>query len=226
VGEANKAPLPPPPPPTSAAAPPPPSTDDEESDVETHDDGSGAKKPPKAKKSKRLVGFIKGTTKAGVQSVLGVDRLKATVGSEPAKTRLGVVQPNSGKSGAAAITNKSADGPASFHARHHGKKGRLVISTSATTPCVSFERLSDSPLKQPEPIFSIAIDDIRELRKIGGLGWKGKLVVGWALGTEVADGLEIVDVHGKREKITAIQRRDEVFNRLIALSDKHHWESW
>lgn len=173
IGEANKAPLPPPPP---NKVPP----DSEE--TATKDE---------SKKTGKLVGFIKGTTKAGVRSVLGVDRIKATVGSEPSKRRMVIVRPSN------TTPNKSGDGPAIFTARHHGKKGRLVISTSATTPCLAFERISDNPLSKSNPIFSIAIDDITELEKIGGLGWKSMIIVGWALGTEVADGLEIMDVKGK-----------------------------
>ena len=38
---------------------------------------------------------------------------------------------------------------------------------------------------QIKPMWSIAIADIAELKKLGGLGWKAKLVVGWALEREV-----------------------------------------
>jgi Protein of unknown function (DUF3292) len=144
-----------------------------------------------------------------------VNKVEALVGSEPAKARLGVV-PN-------APTNKSADGPAAFRARRHGKRGQVLVSSTATTPCVSFEY--EGTASKPEPELSIAIDDIRELRKVGGLGWKSKLVIGWAMDTEVMDGLEIVDVTGKAEKFTAIPRRDELFNRLVAMGTQK-WESW
>ena len=36
--------------------------------------------------------------------------------------------------------------------------------------------------KEIAPVWSVAIADIRELKKIGGLGWKGKLVVSWSTG--------------------------------------------
>lgn len=78
---------------------------------------------------------------------------------------------------------------------------------------------------RPKALFSIQINDITELRKVGGLGWKGKLVAGWALNSEIADGLEITTVTGERIKVTAMPRRDEVFNRLVALG-KQQWEMW
>lgn len=58
-----------------------------------------------------------------------------------------------------------------------------------------------------------------------GLGWKAKLVVGWALDREVADGLEIVDKLGNHYVVTAMVLRDELFNRLIAMGGQK-WEAW
>lgn len=217
IGEANKAPLPPPPPPGGIEPPDtptleePPASEDGEPE---HDDSAAS--PKAKKKGSKIVSVLKATTKAGVASILGADRIKATVGSESAKTRLGVVN----KDG-----ERPSDGPALFTARHHGKKGTAAVITSSTSPCISFAKNLESSIRPTKPIFTIAIDDIAELRKIGGLGWKGKLIVGWALGSEVTDGLEIVDKFGKVERLTAMRRRDEVFNRLIALSKNQHWES-
>ncbi|PWN23342.1 hypothetical protein BCV69DRAFT_280951 [Microstroma glucosiphilum] len=78
---------------------------------------------------------------------------------------------------------------------------------------------------RPKAHFSVQIDEIVELRKIGGLGWKGKIIVGWALSSEIADGLEITTVTGERIRLTAMPRRDEVFNRLVSLG-KQQWEMW
>jgi hypothetical protein len=78
---------------------------------------------------------------------------------------------------------------------------------------------------RPKAHFSVQIDEIVELRKIGGLGWKGKIIVGWALSSEIADGLEITTVTGDRIRLTAMPRRDEVFNRLVSLG-KQQWEMW
>lgn len=68
-----------------------------------------------------------------------------------------------------------------------------------------------------DPQFSIQLQDIQELKKLGGLGWKTKLVVGGLLGMEVIDGLSLVTPDGETT-LTALPRRDELFNRLIALS--------
>jgi hypothetical protein len=76
-----------------------------------------------------------------------------------------------------------------------------------------------------EPIWTVRIPEIKEIRKLGGLGWKGRLVVGWAMGSEVKDGLEIVDVRGERTVVTAIQLREELFNRLVSMGGQK-WESW
>jgi len=66
---------------------------------------------------------------------------------------------------------------------------------------------------------------IQEIKKVGGLGWKTKLVVGWATDRDIADGLLIVDKDGNEKQLTAIALRDEIFNRLIALG-KQMWEAW
>ena len=124
-------------------------------------------------------------------------------------------------------------GPIEFKCRYHGKRGHAYISTKATIPCVSFsqnksiaeqgtELKADEELK---PIWSIPVAEIKELKKIGGLGWKAKLVVGWALDREVADGIEIVDKQGNKYLLTAMILRDELFNRLVAIAGQK-WEAW
>ena len=66
---------------------------------------------------------------------------------------------------------------------------------------------------------------MQEIKKVGGLGWKTKLVVGWATEREIADGLLIIDKDGNQKQLTAIALREELFNRLIALG-KQMWEAW
>lgn len=51
------------------------------------------------------------------------------------------------------------------------------------------------------------------------------MVVAWASSAEIADGLEITTKTGERLRVTAMPRRDEVFNRIVALG-KQHWELW
>ena len=156
---------------------------------------------------------------------MGADHLKAKAGSSAAKNRLGVLHKTSAD---------LVSGPVDFKGPFHGKKGSVYISTKATIPCVGFTTES-SPEKlfsrdkdgadQLHPLWSVAIGDIAGMKKIGGFGWKAKLVVGWALDRQVADGLEIETKGGETWKITAMPLRDELFNRLIAMGGQK-WESW
>ena len=243
IGEANKAPLPPPPKGGAAPSSAPPALhgDDVPMDV-SHEEVQSAihpssdsppehleKKPAPPQKHKagsKILGFFKKSTKVTVEATLGADRLKATTGSAHAKNRLGVLP---------GAKEDLTSGPVDFKARYQGSKGYVYISTSATSPCVSFTKeikavekagsSVGSTQKELNPQWSIAIGDIKELKKLGGFGWKVKLVVGWAMDREIADGLEIVDVKGGKWTITAVPLREELFNRLVALGGQK-WESW
>jgi len=172
---------------------------------------TGTDAKPKKKHGRRVLAFIKSTTKGGVETMLGTDRLKATVGSEHAKNRLGVL--NTGP--------RDAAGPVDFPARYKGKKGHLYITTTATSPAISWTTAKEDI----DPVFSIAIADIKELKKVGGLGWKTKMIVGWATNRDVADGIIIVDRDGNSKRLTAIALREELFNRLVAMGGQI-WEAW
>jgi hypothetical protein len=177
-------------------------------------------------KGSKVVGLIKkaikGTVKGTVKGAIASDTVRAKAGSHPAKNRLG------------AVPSANADpltGPVDFKGRYDGKKGRVYITTKSTIPAVGFstdtttEALGTEGIEQLHPKWSIAIGDIKELKKIGGYGWKAKLVVGWSLGLEVNDGLEITDRRGNVRRITALPLRDELFNRLIAIGGQK-WEAW
>ncbi len=103
--------------------------------------------PPKKKHGRRILAFLKGTTKGGVETMLGTDRLKAAVGAQHARNRLGVLQ-----SGPTPLA-----GPVDFPARYHGKRGHLYITTTATSPALSWTTAKEDI----DPIFSIAIEDIQ-----------------------------------------------------------------
>jgi hypothetical protein len=251
IGEANKAPLPPPP---SAALPPPDqpvaitdehlrtigadeplnATPEELAAAMSHNpntahehtgnDVAASKEKPHGKKGARVLGALKSGVKGAVSSALGADHLKAKVGSEPAKQRLGVVPRDPAS---------DVSGPSDFKCRYHGQKGYTYIATKSTIPCVAFSidkkigvnGSSGKEERELHPVWSVPIGDIKELKKVGGLGWKAKLVVGWALDREVADGLEIVDKLGNHYVVTAMVLRDELFNRLVAMGGQK-WEAW
>ncbi|KAF2115696.1 hypothetical protein BDV96DRAFT_54618 [Lophiotrema nucula] len=249
VGEANKAPLPPPP---HVGGPPPEqpadisddhlratgadyplnATQEELDEAMAHDpttahetggeDIDASKNAKHGKKSHKILGFFKGTIRGGVETAIGTDKLKAKMGAEHAKNRLG------------AVPKKGADltsGPVEFKSRFNGKKGHVYITTKATIPCVAFstdntiEKIGSLEREDLHPLWSIPIGEISELKKVGGYGWKAKLVVGWAMGREVADGIVISTRKGEEFRITAMPLRDELFNRLIAMGGQK-WECW
>lgn len=179
-----------------------------------------AQEKHKHKHGEHILGFFKGTTKTGVETKFGLDKARAKIGSEHARNHLGVL-PKPGET--------ELSGPVDFKARYHGRKGWVYISTNTPIPTVSFSSSSsDGTGEEPEKAgakLSVPIQDIKELKKVGGLGWKAKIVVGWATGKTVADGLEIVDRKGTTYKLTAIRLREELFNRLVAMGGQK-WESW
>ncbi|KAF2745103.1 hypothetical protein M011DRAFT_447932 [Sporormia fimetaria CBS 119925] len=252
IGEANKAPLPPPPhtntPPPERPAdvnedelraagggPPLNATDAELNEAMSHDplakqdtisssdsDIAASKEKKHGKAGSKFLSFFKGTVKGGVETTLETDKLKAKVGNHHARNRLGAVPP------------KNADltsGPVEFKCRFDGKKGHVYIATKATIPCVAFstdstiEKIGTKEREDLHPVWSIPVAEISELKKVGGFGWKAKMVVGWAMDREVADGLEILERSGRRTRVMAVPLRDELFNRLVAMGGQK-WESW
>ena len=249
IGEANKAPLPPPPridqpPPEkpvevsekdlrAAGADWPLNATQEELDeamaldpTVAHQTGGEdidkAKNSKHGKKGSKILNFFRSTVKGGVETTIGADKVKAAAGSQHARNRLGAVQPKE--------LNK-IDGPVEFQARDKGKRGHVYITTVATIPSIAFstdstiEKIGTKDREDLHPSWTIPVGDIMELKKVGGYGWKAKLVVGWAMEREVADGLEIVDRRGNTTRLTAMPLRDELFNRLVAMGGQK-WECW
>ncbi|EMC93045.1 hypothetical protein BAUCODRAFT_151416 [Baudoinia panamericana UAMH 10762] len=250
IGEANKAPLPPPPhshePPAeqpmhvtdehlraAGSDYPMNATREELNEAIKHDPSVPGKTntgevdinkdKTHGKKGAKLMALFKSAAKGTITTALGADHLKAKIGDEGAKQRLGVIPDQ---------RENHLTGPIDFKGRFHGKRGHVYISTKATIPCVSFsldktigpQGSNERTAEELHPVWSIPVADIKELKKVGGLGWKAKLVVGWALDREVADGLQITDRQGNSWVITAMVLRDELFNRLIAMGGQK-WEA-
>lgn len=247
IGEKNKAPIPPPP---SSDVPPPNeahatageglehlgksiihidgetvlttsegATDAEIQNAVQPDPGLDAKEQEeddedkkKHKKSHRIMSFLKGTAKGGVNTTIAADKAKAKLGAHHAKNRLGVVKGSE---------PDPATGPIRFPARYKGKKGHAYITATATTPAVSWTPNIDDV----KPAWTVTIQDIEGLKKMGGLGWKSKILVGWATGREILDGLQINTMDGTELHLTAVVMRDELFNRLISIGTQM-WEVW
>ncbi|KAJ3820222.1 hypothetical protein F5880DRAFT_991018 [Lentinula raphanica] len=241
LGEANKSPLPPPPtvvendeetaspPPTAHVDDLPPEYSEQVQEVHAASENTSEEieeeqthKTTNKPKGSKLLGFVKGTTKAGVDGVLGVEKVKAVAGSQQAKAKTGIVQPVETVEKA-----QKEDGPSVFRGKWKGKQGMLTVSTTATQPLIAFSTLGrkkemDAPAETM--VWSLLINDIVEVRKVGGFGWKGKMIVGWSTGDRVIDGLELTDKEGKVYLLTALPRRDELFNRLVAIGNQR-WES-
>ncbi|GLI72854.1 hypothetical protein PoHVEF18_001038 [Penicillium ochrochloron] len=243
IGEANASPLPPPP--TSRTKPPsrPASLNHEEltlgaTSEEIHQAASAQpthqlqgpqlspETPPKKNFASRVIGFFRGTTATGVESKQAINRMRAVVGSRHAKNRVGVLRPKG--------RTETPVGPVDFDARYKGAHGAVVIDSTQEPPVLYFttDIPQDGDLyvghrKKGSVLFSMPVTDIREMRKLGGMGWKGKLVVGWAIGgKEVVDGLLIKGKDPKQSyQLTAMGMRNQLFNRLIAI-DGQVWASF
>ena len=168
----------------------------------------------KSGKKSKLISFARSAAKAGLETLHSTDRFKAVIGGDHARNRLGILSRDT----------HSPAGPVEFSARYDGKRGRLFVLTSATTPCIAFTpSISPRNDKPFIPLWTVAIDDIVGLTKIGGLGWKAKFVVELAADTHVANALVVSDKLGNSYVLTAMQMRDELFNRLVAMG-KQKWE--
>ncbi|WZH43993.1 uncharacterized protein QYS62_005007 [Fusarium acuminatum] len=231
IGEKNKAPLPPPPTSDVPAPPVPHQTAGEGLEhlegvsqgeiaeavqpdpnvIREHEEEEEEDKT-KHKKTHRLMNFIRGTAKGGVTTALAADKAKAKAGAHHAKDRLGVVKGEE---------PLPVTGPIRFPARYKGKKGHAFITATATTPAVSWTT-ETGDLK---PAWTVTIGEIDELKKMGGLGWKSKIIVGWAMGSEIVDGLMIRTKDGTEHHLTAVSMRDQLFNRLISMGNQM-WEAW
>ncbi|CAL5867521.1 uncharacterized protein PFLUO_LOCUS1740 [Penicillium psychrofluorescens] len=180
---------------------------------------------PKNTLATKILGFFRGTTATGVESKQAIDRMRALAGSRHAKNKVGVLR----RKGQVIIPV----GPVEFDARYKGKRGTVVLDASREPMLLYFttdhpqgtDRRMESR-KKGSVLFSLPITDIREMKKLGGMGWKGKLVVGWAIGSkEVVDGLLIVGKEpGHSYQLTAMGTRNQLFNRLIAI-DGQVWET-
>ncbi|CAI7610773.1 unnamed protein product [Penicillium pancosmium] len=233
IGEANASPLPPPSTSQDKPSSRPISLHHEELELgasrEEIEDAASAEPSKKPENTpvhtsqtntiaSSIIRFFKGTTATGVEGKRGFDRVRATIGSRHAKNRVGVLR-SKGKL-------SSPIGPVKFDARYKGKRGTVIIDSTSEPPVLYFttDPLQDDDLqlknqKKGSVLFRIPVTDIREMKKLGGLGWKGKLVVGWALGSkEVVDGLQIVGKDPKESfQLTAMGTRNQLFNRLIAI---------
>jgi hypothetical protein len=170
----------------------------------------------------RVLGAVKNVAKGVAKTFIGVDNLSAKAGRQSAKNRRGA---------ASNVDQPSIAGPIEFKARYNGEKGFIYLTTDAKSPCVCFTkapaRIGDGEVDGAglKPAWVLPVADIRELNKYSGYGSKSKLLAGWALDREIMDGVEITDRKGDVMVLTAVPRRDELFNRLCTMGEQK-WEIW
>lgn len=250
IGEANRAPLPPPPSSSKAPVTAPARIDKQElvnSGLDAthgeiheaiqadpsinHDDPSTDQDKKKKGIGGKILNAFRRGTKGGVEVKVTADAAKAALGSSGAKQKLGILPSK------AELEKKDIEGPIEFKGRYKGTKGAVYIDSSVSpatatrpaSPCVYFTtELDGSELVETmkkDPIWAIAISDIQEVKKIGGVGWKARAIIGWATNREVKDGIEIVTVDGTVIRTTALKEREELFNRVISMGSQV-WESY
>lgn len=178
-----------------------------------------------------VISVFRNTTATGVRSKFAVDRIRAVAGSAHARAHLGIL-----RSKDKPARSLYPSGPVEFDARYKGKRGVVIIDSSKQPALLYFTTDAPQPPKNQTNmaveqrrhgtvLFQVPVSEISEMRKTGGLGWKGKLVVGWAIGgKEVVDGLLLVAKNGQRFQLTAMVSRNQLFDRLIAI-DEQVWES-
>ncbi|KAK9464331.1 hypothetical protein V1512DRAFT_115475 [Lipomyces arxii] len=170
--------------------------------------------PLPTSKRKAFIEGIRSAAKISVKTALAIDHASAKIGmSTNARGRLGII-PNP--------HSIPLTGPTQFHARHDGKRGFIFI-TDATVPELGFVHCSLT--RGPKEIFRMPISSIREMKKDGGLGWKSEMLVTWALQSNIRDSLQIFDKNGAKLVFTALDARDELFNRVLGLGGQK-WEVW
>ncbi|KAF5530920.1 hypothetical protein FPHYL_14000 [Fusarium phyllophilum] len=173
------------------------------------------------KRRGKLLGIVKPVVQAAAKTVIGVNKIRAKTGTVSAKNRVGA---------ASTREEPSIAGPVEFTCRWQGEKGFVYLTTDADSPSLCFSKRSvgdsdDSGFHEILPTWTIPVNGITTLNKYSGYGAKAKLLAGWALESEITDGLEIAESDGQSYLITAMARRDQLFNRLCAIGDQK-WEIW
>lgn len=195
------------------------------------DAGEGEKEKPKHRHlSKVIMGLLKWSTKATVETKLVVDQVRATAGSHEARGHIGVLPKTKYLIYA---------GPAEFVARFDGKRGWLCI-TSPMHPASTFSTTSPRLIftttdprgkhdqldlfDKSNTLWSINIADIYRLKRASAFAAKTAEKSAQAQDKDLLASLEIEDKMNKVWRFTAIPERDELFNRLVAVGPQR-WEN-
>lgn len=253
IGEISSSPLPPPPSSYDMESPWPSSrkkikpkkidtSHENESQTGTSPDSSNQTQtqaqalgdnPPLKPKSKRryvikVLKIVRYTIAAVIKGHVAFDRAMAIAAAPHPRNLINMLR------------NKSWTltplGPLKFDAKFDRKRGTIVLDSSKQPPLLYFTtynstKLDDSDLqvenrKKGTVLFQIPVSEIRELKKVDSLGWKGKAIVKLTAGSkEATDGLVVSGaLPGQAYHILGMRARNQLFNRLISM-EAQSWES-
>ncbi|KAB8275679.1 hypothetical protein BDV30DRAFT_224810 [Aspergillus minisclerotigenes] len=187
-----------------------------------------SKAEARKKKWSKILKFIGRTIATAMKGHIAFDRAMRITESANTKNLIGLLSRRGW------ITAPPV-GPLKFEAKFERKRGTVVIDSSQEQPVLYFTTCQSAKLddlrlenqKKSAVLFQIPINEIKELKKTEGLGWKGKLIVELTAGTKDSiDGLVISRMEPQYQSyhVTGMRGRNQLFNRLIAM-DAQFWES-
>lgn len=164
-------------------------------------------------KHRKLAKFfraLKANTKASVETKLAVDHVRAKVGNEKAKGQLGILPKKE---------NLIYAGPSEYKARYDGKKGWLYITGNS----ILFSHKEQG--NRSSLVVEIPFAEIKQLKRVAAFSAKAaEVAADWGTDKDLLGSVEINGLNDKTWKFTALPERDELFNRLVAISG-HRWEN-
>ncbi|TGO21385.1 hypothetical protein BPAE_0223g00140 [Botrytis paeoniae] len=183
-----------------------PSGNMEKSHPQEEEQGEGQKH----KKLAKFIRALKANTKASVETKLAVDHVRAKAGNEKAKGQLGILP-------------KKKDliyaGPSEYKARYDGKKGWLYITGNS----ILFSHKEQG--NRSSLVVEIPFAEIKQLKRVAAFSAKAaEVAADWGTDKDLLGSVEINGSNDKTWKFTALPERDELFNRLVAISG-HRWEN-
>ncbi|ORY88395.1 hypothetical protein BCR35DRAFT_301509 [Leucosporidium creatinivorum] len=165
-------------------------------------------------------GYVAGEKKLDWEKVsrVAVDKIKATTGSELPEHLMSI---------APRKTVADSHSNSTFLASSSNTPGHLLL-----VPPIHPTSLTFRPLASGGPsshlVVSIPLASVTMVRKTAGLGWKGRLALGWSTGvSSVGDGIRISwtekDEEGaeveQEKSFGGLVRRDELYNRIISCAE-------
>ncbi|KAL8277712.1 hypothetical protein RQP46_009834 [Phenoliferia psychrophenolica] len=173
-----------------------------------------------ARLTETTAGYTSGQKKVNWQkySRIAVDKLKAATNSELPERFMKHVPPAPPEDNSHSI----------FYAHRNSAPGHIILHPPSPSTDFSwtleFLRVGKvPPMDSSQASITIPMADVTELKRTGGLGWKGRMAAGWMLDAKgsVGNGLDVNFGEGEaatKVKFSGIVRRDQLFNRLAGIA--------